>query len=180
IYIVLFRVLHGWIFDRLEPFVTREFTAERSAFAVRLALYMVFGAIVIGVNLVIDYAKVRAVVEDRRSMVGAVLAGLRFARRRPLKTAGLYLMNGALFVAIVALYASLAPWVGHSGGAYWMSFALGQAYIFGRVWAKLVFYATQTAFFQGELAHAGYVATPLPVWPDSPAADSLGSTRDPG
>jgi hypothetical protein len=47
-----------------------------------------------------------------------------------------------------------------------------------RLWAKLAFMASEIAFFQGELAHAGYVAAPLPVWPDSPAVEALGRIRD--
>jgi hypothetical protein len=40
---------------------------------------------------------------------------------------------------------------------------------------KLVFWASETALFQSRLAHAGYVARPLPTWPDSPAADAIQS-----
>jgi len=32
---------------------------------------------------------------------------------------------------------------------------------------------TDAPFFQGELAHAQYTATPEPVWPDSPAAEAI-------
>ena len=42
-----------------------------------------------------------------------------------------------------------------------------------RLWVKLTFYASEVAFFQGELAHAGYTAGPEPVWPESPAAERL-------
>ena len=35
------------------------------------------------------------------------------------------------------------------------------------------FIATATALFQQHLAHAEYAAPPLPVWPDSPAAEAI-------
>ena len=38
---------------------------------------------------------------------------------------------------------------------------------------KLLFYASQTAYFQGALAHAAYTASPTVVWPESPAAESI-------
>ena len=44
--------------------LTRDLTAERSAFAVRLALYGVFAVALAACNLVLDYAKVRTVVEE--------------------------------------------------------------------------------------------------------------------
>jgi len=39
---------------------------------------------------------------------------------------------------------------------------------------RLQFTASQTALFQSQLAHAGYVARPVPKWPDSPAAEAIG------
>ena len=40
---------------------------------------------------------------------------------------------------------------------------------------KLLFYASQVSFFQSRLAHAAYTAAPPVVWPDSPAAESIGN-----
>jgi hypothetical protein len=55
----------------------------------------------------------------------------------------------------------------------WIGFAIGQLYVIGRLWVKLVFWASETALFQNRLAHAGYVARPEPAWPESPAADAI-------
>ncbi len=176
-YLLLFRFVHAWLFDELYAALTRDLTVERTAFLVRLGLYLFFGALLLGVNLVFDYAKIRAVVEDRRSMIGALVAGARFATRRAARVSGLYLLNGALFIGVIAAYALVAPGAGGTGFSLWAGLALGQAYILARLWAKLVFYASQTAFFQGELAHAEYAAAPLPIWPESPSAESLGIDR---
>jgi hypothetical protein len=62
----------------------------------------------------------------------------------------------------------------------WWTLVAGQAYLLARLWVKLLFYASEAAYFQGALAHAEYVAAPLPVWPDSPAADAIGPSRGPG
>lgn len=48
-----------------------------------------FGALVLFANLVFDYAKVRAVIEDRRSAIGALAAGWRFIKRNPGSAIGL-------------------------------------------------------------------------------------------
>ena len=56
---------------------------------------------------------------------------------------------------------------------FWIALAIGQLYILLRHYVKLLFYASQIAFFQGELAHASYTAAPQVVWPDSPAAESI-------
>ena len=39
----------------------------------------------------------------------------------------------------------------------WLAFLIGQIYLVARLWVKLVFWASETALFQGRLAHAGYV-----------------------
>jgi hypothetical protein len=55
----------------------------------------------------------------------------------------------------------------------WIALGLGELYIVVRHYLKLLFYASETAFFQGKLAHAAYTAAPTPVWPDSPAAEMI-------
>ena len=174
-YGLLFGSLHPWLFGRVFPRLTRELTVERTAFVIRLVLYGVFGCALAACNIVFDYAKIRAVVEDRRSMMGATIAGIRFIRRNVAAAAGLYLMDVLLFALVLAIYGLVAPGAGNAGWSIWLGFLLGQGYILARLWVKLVFWASETALFQSRLAHAGYVATPTPVWPDSPMAEAIGT-----
>ena len=172
-YGLLFGVVHGWLLDDLYSMTTQDLTSERSSLFVRLVLYAVFGALVLFVNLVFDYAKVRAVVEDRRSMIGTLMAAVRFVRRRPKATVGLYLLNGGLFLLVLIIYATLAPGIVPAGPSMWTALVVGQAYVLARLFAKLVFYASQTSYFQSQLAHANYVASPPRVWPESPSAEAI-------
>jgi hypothetical protein len=172
IYYALFGLVHGWLLDDLFGWLTRNLTEERLAFLVRTGCYLVFGALLIVVNLFFDYARVRIVVEDRRSAVGAVLAGARFVRRNR-GTLYLYLLNGFAFLVLVLLYALIDPGAPGSGIWMWAALAVGQAYIILRHYLKLLFYASEVAFFQSALAHASYTAAPAVVWPDSPAAEAI-------
>ena len=138
-----------------------------------MLLYLAFGTLLILCNLIFDYARIRIVVEDRHSAIGALVAGARFVRRHPV-TLRLYLLNGACFILLALVYALVAPGA-PSGLAIWIALALGQLYILLRHYVKLLFYASQTACFQGTLAHAAYTAAPPVVWPDSPAAESIGN-----
>jgi hypothetical protein len=175
VYGFLFVYVHGWLFGTLSPRITHEMSVERTAFLVRVALYVVFGVLLAASAIVFDYAKVRAVVEDRRSMLSALGAALGFMRRNAAAAIALFAVNFTLFVAVIGLYALVAPGAGGAGASMWIGFAIGQLYILGRLWVKLVFWASETALFQSRLAHAGYVARPAPVWPDSPAAEALRS-----
>jgi hypothetical protein len=172
-YYVLFAVVHPLLIDRLFAELTRDVTVERTAFVVRLALYAMFGLLLVLVSVVFDYAKVRAVVEDRRSMIGAIAAGARFARRNAAAVAMLYLLTGCLFIALLLVYAIAAPGAGSAGGGVWLGVAIGQLYLLGRLWIRLVFFASETALFQGRLAHAGYIAGAPAVRPEPPIVEQI-------
>ncbi len=174
-YWALFAWLHPFLFGTIWNRWTRDLTSERDAILLRIALYLVFVGALAMVNIVVDYAKVRAVVEDRRSMIGALAASMRFLRRRPLRALGLYLLNALATLLIVGLWYVLAPAASASVG---LAFLLTQVYLLCRVGAKLAWMASEVVFFQGELAHASYTAAPLPLWPDSPAAEALGNLID--
>ena len=109
-------------------------------------------AIALVVNLVCVYARVRLVVEDRRSAFGALLSSARFVRRNP----------GAIVVHAVWAAAILATAFSLRGAAPILLLPL---------------YGSATVFFQSRLAHAGYAAAPPVEWPESPAAEALSNRR---
>ena len=170
-YGLLFARVHPFLFGRVYPYLIRDVTAEHVAAAWRLSLYGVFGLLLVICNIAFDYAKVRAVVEDRRSMIGALGAGLRFARRRWLRVAGVYLLNALVFLVIIRFWYEVAP---RASMPVWASFLITQIYLLLRLLTKLAFMASEVVFFQGELAHAGYTAAPRPEWPESASAEALG------
>ena len=130
--------------------------------------WAVAGVLVGFVMMTADFAKARAVVEDRRSMAGALLASLRFIRRRPLRVAGLLGLH-VIALAGMAYVWSLWP----PAESIWPSLLLTSMYLLPRLVLRLALMGAQIAFFQGELAHATYTAAPLPVWPDSPSAEAI-------
>jgi hypothetical protein len=172
VYYVLFAGVHLWLFEGLYPRLTRNLTVERTAFAFRLGCYAVFAVLLLVCNLVFDYARIRIVVEDRHSAVGALIAGSRFVRRNR-GCFWLYLLNGAAWFGLVAAYALVAPGAPRSGVRMWFTLGIGQLYVVLRHYLKLVFYASETSYFQGAVAHASYTAAPPVVWPESPAAEAV-------
>lgn len=173
VYWFLFQLLHRWIFLDAYERLIRDVTVERQAFAIRLAGYAIFGAVLVFFTMVFDFARVRIVVEDRRSALGALIASVRFVRRHFGRVAALYLLNGAIFALLLAAYSVAAPGAPRSGLHMWVVLLLGELYIFGRHYLKLLFYASETALFQGALAHAAYTAAPAVLWPESPAVEAI-------
>jgi hypothetical protein len=179
LYGTAFGLVHPWLLGDFYDQLIASVTVERTAFFTRVSLYLVFLGLLGAVNLVFDYAKVRAVVEDRRSMLGALLAAVRFLRRNGRQAVALYLANVALLLGVVAGYGMVAPGAGSAGPSMWVGLAIGQAYVVARLWVKLVFWSSEIAQFQARLAHAGYVARRVPAWPDSPAAEAVSGTSPP-
>jgi hypothetical protein len=119
-------------------------------------------------NPVFAYAKVRAVVEDRRSAIGSIAAALRFVRRHPVDVFALYLLNALLFAGVLEGHRAImaAQVAAPPAWGPWL-FGLVASIVF------LQFAASQIALFQSKLAHAGYTAAPPFQWPDSPAAEAI-------
>ncbi len=164
VYWTLFRMVHPWAVGAPAP--------GDGMTAAGLLRHLGFGLVLALVGLVFDYARVRAVVEDRRSMIGALLAGWRFVRRHPAPCVGLYAANGLVLATVVGIYAAAAP-DASTVTPNWGGILAGQVYVVAHLAGKLLFYATETSWFQSRLAHAGYVAAPAPVWPESASAEAL-------
>jgi hypothetical protein len=165
-----------WIFWRwILPFVQEGLFAvvPYGAPPTGLALSTLFVATV---AIVGDFAEVRAVVEDRRSAVGALGGALRFVGRRPARATALYVLNLVPAVGLSWLVSRLTPFaseVAPAALAVWLWIGL-----IVHVVVRLAFMATSIAFFQGELAHAGYTAAPVPAWPDSPSVEAIANLAD--
>jgi hypothetical protein len=75
VYWWLFAYVHRWLFLEWLVERTRAIGVEREVFLWRLSVYLLFGLALVIVNVIFDYAKIRLVVEDRRSALGALSAG---------------------------------------------------------------------------------------------------------
>lgn len=174
-YVILFSVAHPLLFDTIYGALTDGLAVQRTAFFIRLALYLLFGLLLMAVHIVTDVTRVRAVVEDRRSMIGAGLAACRLIAARWRTVLGLYGLAAAGLFVLWLLYALIAP-SGRGGGAWvWLALLTGQLYLLGRLWLKLQILASLVTMYQADLGRQEEAAatTTTPVWPESPAADIL-------
>jgi hypothetical protein len=175
VYWFLFRIIHPLLFESLFDRLIRDLASESQAMGLLAGLYTIFALLLGLVSLVIDFTRVRLVVEDRRSVLAALGAGLRFVRRRAWRSIGLYTLNVVVLVIMARLWLQLA--VG-AGGPEWPALFVSQVYLVARIWARLAFLGSEAVFFQGELAHAQYTAAPLPRWPDSVSLEAIRNLRN--
>ena len=122
------------------------------------------------VSMMADFARVRTVVEDRRSVLGALVASIRFLSRRAGRAIALWLLHFFVVAALAGAWYYLAT---YPGARSWSDLLVVQLFVLFRLWTKLALLGAQFAFFQAELAHATYTASPLPVWPDSPSVEAI-------
>jgi hypothetical protein len=156
VYGALFMSVHSWLFDDVFDRMTRDMTVERTAFFLRLALYVLFFLLVAAVNVVFDFARVRTVVEDRRSTVASIAAAARFIRSNAGAACGVYLLNVASFALVAGAYAVVAPGAGGGGWSVWYAFILGQAYVAARLVVKLAFWSSEIAALQSRFDCPGF------------------------
>jgi hypothetical protein len=173
VYWWLFAYVHPWLFVEWFPNRTRTMAVERDVLFWRVALYVLFGALLVMVNVIFDYAKIRIVVEDRRSALGGLSAAMRFVWRQRGRVAALYALNSLAFLILIAIWALVAPGARGGGLTLGLGFLVAQFYVLARLALKLQFLASETALFQSCLAHATYASAPLAAWPESPAAELI-------
>lgn len=171
---LLFSVCTGALVLVLDAIATRALDAAGSyelPAVLEVGFGLVYLAAAVGIFAATDSARVRMVVERRRSAIFAFAAGARFVRRR---LALVFLLYGGLFLTAAAawgLFSAAAWWAEPPAEAARILEALQAASV---VVAALVSCAAAVSLFQANLAHATYVAPPPLVWPDSPAVETLG------
>lgn len=157
-----------FILARVSPWLAS--LAEGAGDTARLALYGVLALLLFALALVFDYARIRLVIEDRRSAIGAIAAGARLLRARPGQT----LAAQALFWFVSVAWISSGRLIANAlatDWTTWPSFAIVLLFMLVDLLLKLALTATQASIYQDALASAGWVARAEPVWPDDASAN---------
>lgn len=165
-YLIYSRVLEGlggFVSERL-----RDVVDERVAFLWTAAKYLVVLFLLAAVNMVFDYARILTVIENRRSMLLALLRSIRMMGTS-LRPAGLYLLVTLVGLVFLGIYGLLPnkPWEQTWRGVT-VTLAAGQLYILTRIWTRLLFYASQSALCSSLTAPAPPSRPPVPDAPEAP------------
>ena len=124
-------------------------------------------AVGLAAGLLFLYARVRLVVEDRRSAIGALMAGGRFIARNP-GAVSIYLVFAAVIWIGDGLWRRLPP-----PGDRLAVYAAAELIVAVLLFVVFASWASAVALFQARLAHASYTAGPPLEWPESPAAEAI-------
>ena len=141
--LLLFVTLHRLIFGVGYSALISGLDSEWSAFAVRVVLYLLFGAVLALVGVTVDYARVALVARTVTSIPDAVAAALRFVQRHTGSVLMLMLFTAVLFAALVAVYIAADQEL-----RGWRSVLLGQLFVAMRLITRLTSAASQVDLFR--------------------------------
>ena len=108
-YWIVFKLLNEEL-GRLVDSWTGDWSDDRSVFCARLAVLLL---VLLGlgfVNLVMDYARVRLVLEEGTGAIQAFLASLGFSLGRSGRAIGVYVVPSLFGLALLGVYRLLFPW----------------------------------------------------------------------
>lgn len=119
----------------------------------QLAYYLIWARIAIALfllvllRMILDYARIRIVLEDTAKVLKSLLKTLKFIFQQFGKALGLYsllVLTGALVFGL--LFAATSHLPSHSLLTLLLSLFIGQVFIAARSWTKIAFQAAQLAF----------------------------------
>jgi hypothetical protein len=145
--------------------------------AITPAAWILFAALAAAAAVVFDYARVRIVVEGRRSAIGALTAAVRLIGRRAGAVAGLFGLTVSSLLLAAAACRTLSAGAERADMLRWLVLAVEQICIVTELYLSVLVYASAAALVQGTPTRAGGAADPIVVWPDSPEAEPLEGTE---
>ncbi len=154
-YWLVFRFLNQWL-GGVAGRWTHDWLNDRSVFFVKLVVILVVLAGLVLVNLTMDFARVRLVMEDGTSAVEAFLASLGFSLARLPRALMVYAVPSLAGLFLLVVYRVVVPWhavnaVGTPGSLtnYREPFVLAllflgqQLIMFGRYWFRVATWASE-------------------------------------
>jgi hypothetical protein len=147
-YVLVFGILFRLIGAAFEPWIENASNEVPTIIASNLRT-LVFLLIFTIVQMYFDYIKVSLVIRDSKKVASTALSTFGFIGRRFFKAWVLYLLVGILFIAFTILYFLAGKILSKEGlAAFLIAFVWGQAYIWLRIWVKVLFFSTESNFYK--------------------------------
>ncbi len=157
-YWIVFRLFNQGLGNLIEK-RTRDWLDDRPVFWIRLALDIVVVALLVFVNLVMDYARVKLIAEEGSSAIQASLASLGFCLGRLRKAFTVYAVPSLAGYGVLVIYLLLSGWMasllkGRTFGQNQDKLLLALLFIgqqivmFGRYWFRAATWASEWSYFR--------------------------------
>ncbi len=145
-YWVVFRLFNQGLGNLIGKW-TRDWLDDRPVFWVRLGDDLLVLAGIGFVNLVMDFARIKLVLDDRRSAAEAFLAGLGFSLGRFRRAVAVFAFPALCGIALLGVYRLAVPWrLIHEPLAVALLFISQQIVMFGRYWFRVAAWASEWSY----------------------------------
>ena len=160
-YWLVFKLVNQKLGDAVSRW-TRDSMDDRSAFLGHLGVTLLVLLGLAFINLVMDYARVKLVLEEGSSALEAFLGSLGFSLGRLRKAATVYLFPSLCGLALLGIYHLIVPWhlinAPTTAAGSWLArshepailallFVIQQAVMFGRYWFRVATWAGEWAYY---------------------------------
>jgi hypothetical protein len=139
---VAYVVVHPILFGPLLSGLALLTTADAGRVVLRVALYLVFGGLLVVISVLADYARIAVVLGDARHAGAGYRAALALLRTRWRAVAMVMLLMSMGFAALLIAYGVIDLQGGSRVGG-WRAVGIAQAFIIGRVVLRVVNAAAQ-------------------------------------
>ncbi|MDH5406185.1 MAG: hypothetical protein OEX80_06570, partial [Candidatus Aminicenantes bacterium] len=150
-------ILYGILYFLFVPYISgiinqvgETAASERVAMVLGLIFAVVMFFLLFLVNMIFDYAKIRTVVGDGRSMIVQTGKAIGFVFKNFGRTMGLYYFIGVLGIVFMVIYGVVEPRISQvTPLLVLLAFVWQQVYMLARIWVRLTFFSSQLNLFMG-------------------------------
>ncbi len=146
-YWIIFRLLNQWLGNSIDKW-TRDWLDDRPIFWLHLSGYVVLFLALTFVNVVMDYARVKLILDESSSALEAFLAALGFCIARLRNAATVYALPTLCGIALLGAYRLVVPWhLVHNPFSVALLFIGQQLIMAGRYWFRVAAWGSEWSLY---------------------------------
>lgn len=123
--------------------------SEVTPFFIRLAFSTLTFILLLFIQMVFDYARIKVVLEENRNILKSTLEALAFVFKYPFSTFGLFYLIFFFQVAVTVIYILLKEIIPQSNFPWVLAaFIIQQLFIFAVIWVRCLLYSSQMQLYR--------------------------------
>ncbi len=129
--------------------ITADSHSEVTPFMYRLAFSALTFVLLLFIQMVFDYARIKVVLDESRNVLKSALEAVAFVFRHPFSTFGLFYLILLIQIAATVIYILLIEFIPQSYFPWILAgFLLQQMFIIALIWIRCLLYSSQMEFYR--------------------------------
>jgi hypothetical protein len=149
IFIISIGIFLRGVFTSVLTNITANSLSEVTPFAYRLAFSALTFVLLLFIQMVFDYARIKVVLDESRNVLKSVLEAVAFVFRHPFSTFGLFYLILMIQIAVTVIYILLKEFIPQLNFPLVLAgFLLQQMFIIAIIWIRCLLYSSQMEFYR--------------------------------